>query len=178
MKHSAVIDQLERDLRQLHVDFNRYFAGGLELPPELFRDEIFKRIQRLRAQGVHGSVDRFRLNAVSDRFNVLNELFNRRLREEQETPTRTKTEEDSLPDVRLGVLVDGRPSTPALRALYDAIYSGRSEPRSGFAGFRDHLLDQVQGIQMRTGCRRVKLRVASGDEKPLLKAQPIHEENG
>jgi hypothetical protein len=177
MKHSAVIDQLERDLRQLHVDFNRYFAGGLELPPELFRDEISKRLQRLRAQGVTGAADRFRLNAVSDRFNALNELFNRRLREELENPTRTKTEEETLPDVRLGILVDGRPSTSALHALYDAIYSGRSEPRSGFAGFRDHLLEQLQSIQMRTGCRRVKLRVSSGDEKPLLKAQPIHEEN-
>lgn len=176
MNQTAAIEQLERDLRQLHVDFNRYFAGGLELPPELFRDEIAQRLRRLRAQGVQGAADRFRLNAVTDRFNTLNELFNRRLREEQETPSRTMTEEEPLPDVRLGVLVDGRPSTAALRALYEALYSGRAEPRSGFPGFRDQLLDQVQSLRVRTGCRHVKLRVAAGEEKPLLKAQPIYEE--
>lgn len=178
MNHTAAIEQLERDLRQLQVEFNRYFAGGLELPPELFRDEIAQRIRRLRAQGVSGVAEAFRLNGVSDRFNALNELFNRRLREEQETPTRTLTEEEPLPDVRRGVLIDGRPHTPAVRALYEALYSGRSEPQSGFPGFRDHLLEQVQTIQASTGCRRVRLRVASSDDRPRLKARPIYEEEG
>lgn len=178
MNHTAAIEQLERDLRQLHVDFNRYFAGGLDLPPELFRDEIGRRIRRLRAQGVSGVAERFRLNAVTDRFNALNELFNRRLREEQEGPTRTGTEEETHPDVHNGVLVGRRLPPSAVRALYEAVYSGRPEPKSGFSGFRDHLIGQIQTIRRRTGCRRVKLRVAADEDKPKLKAQPIYEEEG
>lgn len=176
MNQTAAIEQLERDLRQLHVDFNRYFAGGLDLPPELFRDEIARRLRRLRSEGVRGAADRFRLNALTDRFNALNELFNRRLREEQETPSRTRTEEEPLPDPRVGVVVDGCPEGSALRVLYEALYSGRVEPRSGFPGFRDHLLEQVQTLRARTGCRQIRLRVEAGDEKPRLKAQPLQEE--
>jgi hypothetical protein len=177
MNHRKAIEQLERDLRQLHVEFNRYFAGGLDLPPELFRDEISRRLQRLRAQGVGGAADRFLLNAVTDRFNTLNELFNRRLREEQETPTRTAIRETSLPDARRGVVVDNRPSTKAVRAIYDALYAGRSTPRNGFPGFRDHLLSRVHDIQISTGCHRVRLRVAFDGDRPRLKAQPIREED-
>ncbi|MEZ5332939.1 MAG: hypothetical protein R2991_13025 [Thermoanaerobaculia bacterium] len=176
MNHTAAIEQLERDLRQLHVDFNRYFAGGLDLPPETFRDQIGRRIRRLRAQGVSGVAERFRLNAVTDRFNALSELFNRRLREEQEGPTRATGDGETVPDVRNGVLIEGRLPQHTARALYDAVYAGREQPRSGFPGFRDHLLGQIETIQIRTGCRGVKLRVEHDEDRPRLKAQPIYEE--
>ncbi len=172
MNHGAAIEQLERDLRQLELDYNRYFAGSLELPPELFRKDLRVRLRLLRGQPITGVADRFRLNALTDRFNVLAEHFTRRLREVEtgREPRRIASERGY--DPHQGIVLEGAPPPEALRVLYEALYGG-GDGLTPFPTFRDLLLRQLDTIRSRSGCARVRLRVEVAAGRPRLKARPL-----
>ncbi len=172
MNHGAAIAQLERDLRQLELDYNRYFAGSLELPPELFQKDLRARLRSLRGQPVKGVADRFRLNALTDRFNVLSEHFHRRLRELETGGEPRRAADERGYDPHQGIVLDGVPSPEALRALYDALY-GQDAGATPFPTFRDLLLRQLDTLRAKSGCVRVRVRVELADGRPRLKARPV-----
>jgi hypothetical protein len=172
MNHGVAIEQLERELRRLELDYHRYFAGALELPPELFQQDLRSRLAQLRSQPIQGVADRFRLNTLTDRFNTLSEHFRRRLRdlESGREPRRVSTERGY--DPHQGIVLDGVPPPEALRALYEALY-GPIAGSTPFPAFRDRLLRRLEAIRARSGCPHVRLRVEMADGRPRLKARPV-----
>ncbi len=172
MNHGAVIEQLERDMRRLELDYHRYFAGALELPPELFQKDLSARLRSLRGQPVKGVADRFRLNALTDRFNVLAEHFNRRLRELETGREPRRAAGERGYDPHQGIVLDGTPPPEALRALYDALYD--SDPgATPFPTFRDLLLRQIDTLRARSGRAAVRVRVEVAQGRPRLKARVV-----
>jgi hypothetical protein len=78
------LDLLAADVRQLRVDFERFFSGALPLPPEELRHRIQVQLRQLRNLSAMTAVDRFRLGDLEARHISYNELFSRRLREREE----------------------------------------------------------------------------------------------
>jgi hypothetical protein len=79
------LDQLNREVQQLRVDFERFFNGALPFPPEELRGRVQAQIRHLRGLSNGATaVDSFRLSDLEARFNSYNELFNRRLRDVEE----------------------------------------------------------------------------------------------
>lgn len=172
------LDQIDREIRALRIEFEKFFNGGLHVPPEEMRARVQAQIRTLRNQTVTSSVETFRLADLEARFNSYNELFNRRLRD-QEEGRRVVARPVSAPppsrfDAEKGVVVGAQLEAAAVEALYEGLAKGpRDGPRFDLESFRAYLGKQVAAIQQKTGCAEVQFRVASEDGKLKLKARPL-----
>ncbi|HXO43058.1 MAG TPA: MXAN_5187 C-terminal domain-containing protein [Thermoanaerobaculia bacterium] len=81
---SEAIDHLAGEIRQLRVDFERFFSGALLIPPDELRRRVQARLRQLRSLNSMSAVDRFRLGDLEARHNSYDELFTRRLRDREE----------------------------------------------------------------------------------------------
>ncbi len=178
METQAAIERLERDIRQLKIDFERFFNGSLPIPPEDFRQAVRQQIQKLRARPMRALVDRFRLNTLEARFNTLDELFNRRLREREEGAV-PRSGQLAAPTPRRydpykGVVVGDTPAPEAIQALYRELYDDDTpSAEANFRRFHTYLLGQMAAIRERAGCDEVSFRVAREKGGLKLKAKPV-----
>ncbi|HWM93569.1 MAG TPA: MXAN_5187 C-terminal domain-containing protein [Thermoanaerobaculia bacterium] len=174
---SEALDQLQRDIRQLQVDFERFFNGGLPLPPEELRGRIQALLRNLRNTSITAPVDNFRLGDLEARFNSYNEMFNRRLRdvEEGRGPHRVFAfVEKQRFDARGGIVFGSEIDSEAAEALYRGLASGAGDgPKFDLDSFQTYLRRQTEAIRQKTGCDEVQFRVAEEDGKLKLKARPV-----
>ncbi len=175
---SETLDQLARDIRQLQIDFERFFNGGLPLPPEDLRGRIQIQLRNLRNTNATSAVDSFRMSDLEARFNTYNELFNRRLREREEgrnqahraVPAAEKKRFDPAAGIVFGREVD----PDAVEALYTGLASRPGDgPRFDLDSFQTYLARQADAIRQKTGCSDVQFRLAEEDGKLKLKARPL-----
>lgn len=171
------LDQLQRDIRQLQIDFERFFNGGLPLPPEELRNRIQTQLRNLRNVKVTAAVDSFRLNDLEARYNSYNEMFNRRLRDAEEGRSPHKViafVEKQRFDARGGIVFGSEIDSDAAEALYHGLASGAGDgPRFDLDSFQTYLRRQAEAIRQKTGCDEVQFRVAEEDGKLKLKARPV-----
>ena len=172
-------DQLDRDIRQLRVDFERFFSGALPFPPDELRGRVQAEIRKLRGMNLLTFADNFRLGDLEARFNSYNELFNRRLRDLEEG-RRPVTRPIPIPvasrfDPQAGIVVGDRIEPEAVEALYQGLAAapGSAGPRFDLDSFQTYLSRQAAAIREKTGCSHVQFRVAAEDGKLKLKARPV-----
>jgi hypothetical protein len=170
-------DQLDRRIQKLKVEYNRYFAGDLDLPPTALRDELEAEMRRLRAMNLRRTVDNFRLGALEAQLNSYGEMFSRRLRareEGKEAPRRPSRSSGARHDVDAGVVVGPSCEQDAVEALFQGL--AERNPRGATMDldtFRDYLERQVTQIRGKTGCDAVQFRVVNEEGKVKLKAKPV-----
>lgn len=173
---SETLDQLGRDIRQLQIDFERFFNGGLPLPPDELRTRIQNQIRSLRNLTISASVDNFRLGDLEARFNSYNELFNRRVRDREEgrhQPHRPLVVEKPRYDPEAGIVFGSKVDPEAVEALYQGL-AGRGEgPKFDLDSFQTYLAKQAAALREKTGCTEVQFRLANEDGKLKLKARPV-----
>jgi hypothetical protein len=173
---SETLDQLGRDIRQLQIDFERFFNGGLPLPPDELRTRIQNQIRALRNLTITTSVDSFRLADLEARFNSYNELFNRRVRDREEgrhQAHRPPPVEKPRYDPEAGIVFGSKVDPAAVEALYQGL-AGRGEgPKFDLDSFQTYLARQAAALRERTGCTEVQFRLAREDGKLKLKARPV-----
>lgn len=169
----AAIDRLEADIRNLKIEFERFFNGSLPVPPEDLRVRVFDHLRSLRSVHWRSAVDRFRLGSLEARLNSLNELVNRRLRnlEQAGRPARDEAGAKRSYDPYRGVVMEKEFDSAAAEALYNELY-GRNG-RTDLETFSDFLRRQTAKIRRRTGCNQVQFRVASERGKLTLKAKGV-----
>jgi len=167
----------ERAVEQFRVDAERYFGGGLELPPEDLRDRIAAQLRELRSLNVRSVADRYRFTALEARFNALSELFNRRLREREEgrgVVRRPAVVEVDAPryDATAGVVLGDRPDPAAIETLWRSLVAtgGRKLELDTFRGY---LVRQIDQVRAKTGAASVQFRVAEENGELKLKAKPL-----
>lgn len=168
------IDRLEGMLHHLRVEFERFFNGALAIPPEELRNEVQTHLRRLRNVSLRNVVDQFRLTGLEARFNSLNELSNRRLRDYEEGRGPAGSAPASRHDVRRGVVLADGADTAAVEALYEGLQRTPGDgPRFDLESFRAYLDRQLTTIRSKTGCREVQFRLAEEGGKIKLKAKPL-----
>lgn len=179
---SEALDQLARDVRQLQVDFERFFNGGLPLPPDELRGRIQALLRNLRNTNITAAVDSFRLGDLEARFNSYNEMYNRRLRDREEGrhPHRVIAfVETPRFDARGGIVFGSEIDPDAAEALYHGLVSGPGDgPKFDLDSFQGYLRRQTEAIREKTGCTEVQFRVAEEDGKLKLKARPVPARQG
>lgn len=161
----------------MNLEYEKYFNGGLPIPPVPFRVKVENQLKQLRnAQGL-GAVERFRLASLEARFTSYAELSNRRLREREEgrRPRATVVARQApRHDAEQGITFGRELEPEALEALFAGLHRNNpSPPRFDLDSFGNYLRGQLAAIQQRTGCAEVQFRVANEDGKLKLKARPL-----
>ncbi|MCH9648555.1 MAG: hypothetical protein K0U98_09965 [Deltaproteobacteria bacterium] len=173
---SRDLDLFERALRQLQVEYEKFFSGALPLPPEDDQQSLRFELRRLRSLSQLGSADLFRLGGLEARFNSYSELFNRRLRDFEEGRSRrarAQLAENAALDPQAGIVVGGSLKAGAVEALYTGLSRGGAAPKFDLGTFENYLQRQLQGIRQKTGCSEVQFRLEKQDGKIKLKAKPM-----
>jgi hypothetical protein len=173
VSYQTEIDQLDRDLRKLLIDFERFFNGALPVPPEDDRQSIEGRIRALRGQAVLPPADHFRLGALEARFSSFSQLYRRRLvqREVGSVAAAHAAHGHSEPAT---VEIDERLDQAAVLSLFRQLGSrGAGDPELELEAFRAYLGRQFARIRERSGCTRVAMRVVEEDGRMRLRARPL-----
>src|SRR5436190_9516434 len=74
------LDQLELMLRQLQIEWEKFFGGREKKPPNEMRGRVEAIVKRYANAEIRNNAERFRYQALSSRFNTFNELWNKRIR--------------------------------------------------------------------------------------------------
>jgi len=183
------LDRLAAEIRQLRVDFERFFSGALLVPPDELRRRVQAQLRQLRQVNVMTAVERFRLGDLEARHNSYDELFSRRLRDHEEGRLRAGHAPPPPPgpmpqpryDPGAGIVVGPDPDPRAVAALYEGLTvagaaggtAGGERPRFDLASFGSYLQRQAAAIRDKTGCANVQFRLATEDGKLKLKARPL-----
>jgi hypothetical protein len=171
------IDLLAKALQQLKIDFERFFAGALPFPPDELRGKVQLQIRALRGISSASAVDSFRLSDLEARYNSYNELFSRRLRDNEEGRRRVGMPPPSQQaprfDARQGILVANEAAPQAIEALYQGLVAGGDAPRFDLASFGSYITRQASAIRQKTGCASVQFRLVEEEGKLKLKARPV-----
>lgn len=180
MSTSERIDRLERMIRDLRIESERFLNGAVELPPEALRVEIHTELKRLRNANLKGVEDNFRLSNLEAKLNSFSELFGRRLRAQEEgrgVGAAAPPEPRKRHDPQQGIVVDDTTEPSAVEALYQRLHqSSGNRPRFDLESFRSYLDRQIGAIRQKTGARRVVFRIAEEQGKMKLKARPLRED--
>jgi len=78
------IQMLERDLREQVKNWERFFSGGLRVPPEVERTRFAQRLRTLAEQTFHRRADQFRVEQLQHRFMSYSQNWERMLRDREE----------------------------------------------------------------------------------------------
>ena len=148
----------DRAVREMRIEWEKFFNGSRTVPPEELRDEIQSEIRALRNSNLRGVAENFRLSQVEARFNSFSELYGRRLHQVEEgrgplavVATRRGPELDPRRGVELGESLD----PAAVEALYHGLSRGPGAgPRFDLESFRGYLAKQVGTLRARTGRRQ------------------------
>ncbi len=174
------IQMLERDLREQVKNWERFFSGGLRVPPEVERARFAQRLRTLAEQTFNRRADQFRVEQLQHRFMSYSQNWERMLRDREEgrlardaglSSPRTKPhiEETNGPTVT-SVDSSGRGS------LYDRYVSAKRQlgldVRMGRSEFDQQLDRQREQIQERLG-RQVQFEVRVEDGKVKLAARKV-----
>ncbi len=167
------LDRLDRGIRALKIEFDRFFNGAIPTPPEDQRNRLFADLREARSRRMQSFADRFRLNTLEARLNTLNELYNRKLRD-FELSGRSPALSPGAIDPYAGVIVGEHPEGSAVRALYEELYRASGRPgKTDFESFRSFLEKEAAKIRRKTGCERVRFRVAEKSGRIKLRARPV-----
>ncbi|MDX1996383.1 MAG: hypothetical protein SF066_01585 [Thermoanaerobaculia bacterium] len=169
------IDRVEDDVRLLRIEYEKFFNGALEVPPEEMRQRVGSELRRLRLGGGAKSVaDDFRLASVEAQFNAYAERFGRRLRQREEGRHESVRAASAARDDGRPVVVGGSEVTAdAAETLYQRLARGGNTPRFDLETFRVYLSRQMTSIQAKTGRSAVEFRIAEEDGQMKLRARAV-----
>ena len=172
---TAEIDQLEERVRLLRIEYERFFNGDLDIPPENIQEQIRLRIAELRIKR-KSNVDNFRLTGIEARFSTYSEMFMRRLRS-RETVGGRRRAPVSAPsiDVSEGVVFGESFDPEMVGPLYRRLYQDGKRKAVDPEAFASYLARQHKLIRERSGCTKVRFRVVEENGEAKLKAKPERE---
>lgn len=173
MGYEEALDRIDRGISSMKIEFERFFAGGLRTPPEELRQKLQQEFRSLRNASINSAAENFRLGTLEARYNSINELLNRRLREREEGRPVVVHEVKPRYDAESGITLGAAPALEAVEALFSGMYRSSGNTSVDLESFRTYLTQQITGIRAKTGCDAVQFRVTVEDGKPRLKAKPI-----
>jgi len=175
------LDKLEDDIRRLKVEYEVYLNGGSKFPP---RDSVFRiefTIKRYASEPAEMNLSqRFRFDALTRKYTINHELWNRRLQEKEEGRGRFAGQKprraEPAPDQGVRVAFsDPEREQENIDRLLQAIVEARRrvgervdniDPK----GFQKYICEKTRQIQQSMGCRKVQFSVIVEDGTVKFKA--------
>ena len=192
------LDQLEVMLRQLQIEWERFFGGLEKKPPVEMRSRVEAIVKRYGNAEIRNNTERFRYQALSSRYNTFNELWNKRIRAIEEgrpvglhgraaaavVPPVKASPAAAAPAARAGASDKGefRVRSPekdeaAVRALYEKFLEARQQAGEKgtvkFDNFQKLIGQQATRIMADKGAQAVDFRLETKEGKVSLKAKVV-----
>jgi hypothetical protein len=184
------LDLLERSLKSLRIDYERFFAGSLKTPPFPARKKVEEVLKRVGNATVDRAAEQFRLQALQSRFTAMTELWDKRLAAREEgrlffhvpkvvpVPTppparrpRSVTDGGASASVKAGGRGDMKPLFDRFCAARAA--AGEDVSRLRYERFEELVKKQAAEIRRATGATRLAFEVQTRGGKVKLVGRPL-----
>ena len=185
------LDTLERSIRQLQIDWDRFFSGLEKKPPNDLKVKVEAIVRRHANAEIRNNADRFRYQTLTARYSTFNELWSKKLRAREEGKAfgvhGLKAEmlppPPPRPSAAAGRSGEFRVQNPerdaaTVRSLYESFLEARS--RNGenapvkYESFQKLIGQQASRILSDKGGKAaVEFRLETKDGKVSLKAKVV-----
>jgi hypothetical protein len=199
-QHQKELDAIEKQLAEVNKLFEQYFLGFERLPPIKERDELHKRILKLKGENPRNTGVKFRLNSSLSKFLSYDRMWQRTLKEIEEGTYKRdiirakKLLGKSAAQGKSGASADaaGKPAGAAasrsqealkslsddkLHQLYDVYMEAKkrcNEPTQGltYEAVADTIKKQVPELIKKHNAKAIDFKVVIKGGRALLKAVP------
>lgn len=202
MLTEEAITYFDDTVRKLRVQYHLFFSGLRKLPPTEDRRRLDALVQELSRSRIRDNALRFRYTTLLGRYNQLQELWNRQMREREEGPLDFKrrmaayaaegeiapppppppaaasraavTSEAAEPYVKISSASNGG-ALSALHAQVSAAQEQLGKPGLSIEQLAAMVQQQASALRARYGVETIGFRVETVNGKVKLKARPIQE---
>ena len=183
-------ERLEKGIRLLKAQYNRYFIGSADRPPKELQATLATIIHRQSAAGAttgRRTADHFRFNAVVSNFHVLTEMWSRNVRAAEEGRGGTlaarratasaaapaQAREQEIFRTRLSV-ANSDPRDEHWQGLYSSYLQAAQDPTGkppslSYQRFYERLEARMRRHGEQTGRAELTCRIVVVDSRPILK---------
>lgn len=187
------LELLSQGVRQLQIEWEKFFGGVERKPPTELKDRVEGLIRRYAYTEIRNNADRFRYQSLVSRYNTFSELWNKRLRAREEGRVAGLHIPRTL--ASLAAPAPAPPTPPAvyasgqvriqqperepeaMHALFDQFLAKRREAgETGvvkFEAFQKLVAQQASRILTAKGAQAVDFRLEIKDGKVTLKAKVV-----
>lgn len=189
------LEWLAKGIRQLQIEWEKFFSGVEKKPPNEDKDRLEAVIRRYAYTEIRNNAERFRYQSLVARYNTFSELWNKRLRAREEGRVAglhvPRTLASLAPSASAPPAPPARAASPtgevriqqpdrdveALRSLFDQFLAKRKETgETGavkFEAFQKLVSQQATRILAAKGAKAVDFRLETKDGKVSLKAKVV-----
>jgi len=172
---------IELRLRQLKIEYDRFFNGGLKLPPWMLRGQVDRMIKKYANITMRNFVHRFRFNTLVTRYHAFVELWGRKMRcqEEGDRPGLAARSQPQVTEqlVARARVADPKANPDQLREIYEKFVEsrkagGQKKKPVSFDRFVRGVAGQAAELRKSSGCAEIELRLVIKNDQVQLKARP------
>ena len=189
------LDILEKSIRQLQIEWEKFFSGIERKPPVDLRTKLEAMIRRYSNAEIRNNTERFRFQNLASRYQAFAELWAKRLRAMEEgrpvglhgkaalmapPPHHSPAVVERLASAAKANEVrvkDPSADTDAVRTLFNRFLEARKQAGEGgavkFESFQKIIAQQSTRILNEKGASAVDFRLETKDGKVSLKAKPV-----
>lgn len=190
------LSQLEKDIRQLQIEYDTYFSGGRPRPPSDTEFRVQRNIKRLaEMQGRLKYAERFRYNSIASRYAKYSEIWRQRARKVESghsaysySKTARDLEQKRLEEsekrqkIRKAVgtriaLRDPKKDTEQVQALYKTMVEAKQAAGEGadinFEQFNKFVRQKTDQLRKQMHCESVQYEVSVEGGHVKLKAKGV-----
>ena len=181
------LSQLETSIRQLQIEWDKFFGGVERKPPNDLKARVEAMVRKHANSEIRNNTERFRYQNLTSRYNTLNELWSKRLRamEEGRPMGLHGSKIPHPPPPPPPAPAPRRPSeyrvrrpddTEVVRELFEQYQQARALSGEGgvkFESFQKVIAQQATRILTEKGGQAVEFRVETKDGKVSLKAKAV-----
>jgi hypothetical protein len=172
------LTQLEDSIRKLKVEYDIYFAGGSPRPPFDLQFRVETLMKRLNDAGRLAFSQRFRLNSLTQRYAVFNDMWRQKVkfREEGREPPHRR-EEPARPAGGFAIQWRDPEQEPAkVEQLFKALVEakkkcGESIDSLPYENFQRFVKQKTDQLKKEFGCHNVEYVVEVENGQVRLKAR-------
>jgi hypothetical protein len=192
------LNQIEQSIRQIQIEWDKFFGGVEKKPPTQLRNSIESLIRKYAYQEIRNNIERFRYQSLSARYSTLNDLWNKKLKALEEgrplgihasrlpppppPPPKPSAQERPNAPLKPPALDEYRIKSPggeglAVAALFEHFTAARRAAGETapvkLESFQKLIGQQTARILNERGAQAVDFRVETKDGKVTLKAKPV-----
>ena len=192
------ISKLDESLRRLKIEYDVYFGGGSKKPPAETEWRVTNGLKRIGETMKLNYAQRFRFNAIAQRYAVFSDLWRQKmkvkeegyrrpadavlgitgLRHEQEVVAAEALQEQEHPQKQKDFSIafsDTKKDKDKVQALFGAMVEARKKAGTpsdaSFEAFRSFVQKKTDQIRREYGCHAVEYSIETTNGQVRLKAK-------